>query len=135
MAKDQAEHAAFDPAPAEETFRQADWEDKMEEAWPHLRAAVWQRVVSGEALGDLAGVVTEVPSDDDDPDEESLTIGVLTRDELAETIAESSGSASHDWVARLRRPAPAGCIYVFCSLAGVPGLWTMGPVAPSATPN
>ncbi len=106
------------------------WEEKLQEAWPHLRAAVWQRVLGGEALGNLAGVVAEV----EDEDEESLTVGVLTRGELAQTIAESAGGCER-WVRRLQDPAPAGCIYVFGALGGLPQLWTMGPVPPSSLPN
>src|SRR5579883_3104066 len=94
-----------------------EWEAKMQEAWPHLRAAVWERVQGGEPLDDLVGVVAEVPGDPDD-EEESLTVGVLTREELAETMAGNEGDAVKQWLRRLQNPAPAGCIYVFGSFCG-----------------
>lgn len=124
------------------------WADKLQEAWPHLRAAVWQRVLAGEALVDLAGVVAEVSArapagpgaaaagcGESEGDEVSLTVGVLTRAELAETIAANTGGQCQSWLRRLQTPAPVGCIYVFGALCGKPQLWTLGPVPPSKMPN
>jgi hypothetical protein len=128
------------------------WTDKLQEAWPHLRAAVWQRVLAGEALGDLAGVVAEVSARTSagqragqeegsgaagagEEGEISLTVGVLTRAELAETIAANTAGQCQSWLRRLQTPAPVGCIYVFGALCGKPQLWTLGPVPPSNMPN
>lgn len=123
------------------------WTDKLQEAWPHLRAAVWQRVLAGEALDDLAGVVAEVSARAStgqegaavarasEEGETSLTVGVLTRAELAETIAANTAGQCQSWLRRLQTPAPVGCIYVFGALCGKPQLWTLGPVPPSNMPN
>lgn len=96
---------------------------KMEAAWPHLRQAVRKRVLKGEALEDLAGVVTDSSGS---REEDNLTVGVLTRDELRSVLSDNAGTP--DWLALLGAPAPTGCIYVFGALEGVPAIYTLGPV-------
>lgn len=101
----------------------ASWRDKMQAAWPHVRSALLRRTLEGIDLTDLAGVVTETSQEHSR--EGQLTIGVLTRAELADTIRENGDSQLLSWTEMLDEPAPSGCIYVFGSFAGVPGLCTM----------
>lgn len=105
---------------AQEDLRKA----KMEAAWPHLRSAVKRRVLQGEALTDLAGVITD--SAGSRSEEDNLTVGVLTREELHGVLADNAGTP--EWLALLCGPAPEGCIYVFGALEGMPTIYTMGPV-------
>lgn len=111
----------------------ASWRDKMQAAWPHLKTVLLRRTLDGEDLDDLAGVVTENGAEPDEKRGSHLTIGVLTRAELAETIRENGDSKLQRWTELLDEPAPTGCIYVFGSFAGVPGLCTMAMA--SAQPN
>ena len=103
----------------------------MEAAWPHLRSAVRRRVLKGESLEDLAGVVTD--SAGGRPDEDNLTVGVLTREELRGVLADNAGTP--EWLSLLRGPAPEGCIYVFGALEGMPAIYTLGPVFTPDLPN
>lgn len=106
----------------------ASWRDKMQAAWPHVRSALLRRTQEGPELTDLAGVVTE--GGRESSKDGQLTVGVLTRAELAETIRENGDSQLLSWTDLLDEPAPSGCIYVFGSFSGVPGLCTMAFVGP-----
>ena len=99
------------------------WRDKMQAAWPHVKRAILRRALKGENLEDLAGVVTEFPASEEE--DGHLTIGVLTRGELAETIRDNADGQLRNWTDILAEPAPDGCIFVFGSFSGMPGLCTM----------
>jgi hypothetical protein len=118
MSRNRAEKQA--EIAAQEDLRKA----KMEAAWPHLRSVVRRRVLQGEPLEDLAGVVTD--SAGSRPDEDNLTVGVLTREELRVVLADNAGTP--EWLTLLRGPAPDGCIFVFGALEGLPAIYTLGPV-------
>lgn len=104
--------------------QRALWRARLEEAWPHLRQALWQRMEQGDLIGDLAGVVVEHQGED----EPFVTVGVLRREELAETLEEGGGALATRWAEWLRQPAPADCVPVFGALEGHSEVCVLGPV-------
>lgn len=114
------------PEDERQDARRAQWRESLEDAWPHLREALWRRLLAGDPLEELAGVVVEHQGEV----EPYMTVGVLRRAELADTLKEGGYPSAH-WAEWLRRPAPEGCVPVFGALHGHSEVCILGPLRAS----